>query len=131
MKFGMKRPCDLCPFMRNGLKLTPARALEIGGQIVDMQGRPGNGYFVCHKTAALDENDDYVAKSVTATQQSEHCAGALIFAEKQDVATQLMRIAERTNGYDRTQLDMTADVYDSLEEMVQASHPIRRRRHTF
>lgn len=90
--------------------------------MVDADGRGGRGEFPCHKTAEVIDGE-YIA-----TDKSVHCAGALIFAEKQEAPTQMMRIAERLGMYDRRKLDMGADVYDSLDEMVSAGLTSRRRR---
>lgn len=68
-----------------------------------------SGEFPCHKTAKLVDNEDGPSEFI-ATKSSTHCAGALIFLEKRDAPHQMMRIAERLGMYDRTQLDMAADV---------------------
>jgi hypothetical protein len=44
------------------------------------------------------------------TEKSVHCAGMLIFLEKRNQPTQMMRICERLGLYDRTKLDMAAKV---------------------
>jgi hypothetical protein len=118
VKYTMRRPCSLCPFTRTGLALSPERAQEIGEQIVTMEGEAGRGLFVCHETAEVrgEEGGGYVPKD---DGSSYHCAGALIFAEKQEAPTQLMRIMERLRAYDRRLLDMDADVFDNLREMVE------------
>lgn len=122
MRYTKRTPCELCPFKRGGLQLSKERAEELGGQIVDVGGNGGRPDFPCHKTAT-EIDGEYIA-----TDKSVHCAGALIFAEKQDAPTQMMRIAERLGMYDRRKLDMDADVYDSLDEMIDAAAPGRRRR---
>lgn len=116
MRFTMTRPCDLCPFVRGGLLLTKNRARELGGQIVDCDGQAGGGAFICHKTG--DEGEE--SGLILGDKDSQHCAGALIFAEKQDAPTQIMRIAERLGRYNRVKLDMTANVFNSLAEMIDA-----------
>jgi hypothetical protein len=111
-------PCDLCPFRRDskGLRLTPARAREFG---LMMLSNPGSE-FVCHKTAKLDEDEDGIGDYVDAGEVSAHCAGALIFAEKNGRATQMMRIAERLGMYDHRKLKGHEQVFDNLDEMVEA-----------
>lgn len=53
---------------------------------------PDGGSFPCHKTVNhSDEGED--------TSRSKHCAGALIFAEKNGNATQIMRIMEQAHGF--------------------------------
>lgn len=122
MNYNMRKPCDLCPFTRTGLRLSPERAQELGGQIVDIHGQPGTAEFICHKTADEETEEGHlVARPYSDPKQSEHCAGALIFAEKQGVATQLMRFAERLRLYDPSKLDMKADVFDNLREMIKVN----------
>ena len=65
----------------------------------------GTGCFPCHKSATLNEDDDYVKN-----KNSVACAGALIFCEKRHAPNQMMRIAERLGMYDHTKLDMKAPV---------------------
>ncbi len=78
---------------------------------------PQGATFACHKTT----------HSLVGNRRPEqHCAGALIFAEKQKTATQMMRIAERMGIYDAPKLmdpkraAVHALVFDSLPEFVAA-----------
>lgn len=92
----MTTPCDECPFlksMRHGF--TIRRLFE-----------HASGEFACHKTCEVDEDDG----TFQATDNSPHCAGALIFLEKRGRPHQMMRIAERLGMYDRRKLNMGADV---------------------
>jgi hypothetical protein len=70
-----------------------------------------SGEFPCHKACDLDEDGDegsvYVEKEDGSTP---HCAGALIFLEKQKRPHQMMRICERIGRYDMTKLNMKAKV---------------------
>jgi hypothetical protein len=59
---------------------------------------------------------------------SLQCAGALIFAEKNGNATQMMRIAERLGMYDPRKLNMDADVFDDIDEMLEMAIDRPRRR---
>jgi len=97
MKFDLHTPCDQCPFltkMKRGFTLNRLRDLI------------GNGEFHCHKTGDYDEESgDFVP-----TENSQHCAGALIFLEKRNAPNQMMRINERFGKYDRTKLNMKAKV---------------------
>lgn len=97
MKYGLTTPCDQCPFlvsMKRGFTLRRLFLLI------------GEGTFHCHKTGTLDEeNGDFVA-----TENSHHCAGALIFLEKRNQPNQMMRIAERLGLYDASKLDTKAKV---------------------
>jgi len=91
----------MCPFlntanMRQSFTITRLREFA-------------SGAFPCHKTAAVDEDDEGSGEFI-ANDNSLHCAGALIFNEKRDAPNQMMRICERLGFYDRTKLDMTAKV---------------------
>ncbi|MGH2350103.1 MAG: hypothetical protein ACRDJN_00625 [Chloroflexota bacterium] len=84
--FELAAPCENCPFLRDsGERLLPARVREIAGNMLRLDG----GAFLCHKT--VDYTDDYGAITV----DSQHCAGALLFALKNGSETQIMRLARR------------------------------------
>lgn len=82
--------------------------------MLDSQG----GTFPCHKTTVFDDNTG----DLESTKTSLHCAGALIFAEKQGRCTQMMRIAERLGCYDAQKLmadtQAVASVFSSTKEML-------------
>jgi hypothetical protein len=106
MKFNLKKPCKDCPFRSDiNIYLTLPRVLEICRSLVN------GGTFPCHKTTESREDGE-----LEATEKSEHCAGALIFLEKQNMPNQMMRIAERLRLYDRTKLDMDAPIYNNQKE---------------
>lgn len=94
MNYSMTEPCDACPFLKtSGFRLASLK-------------RHAGGEFACHKTCELsEETDNYEPK-----KKSLHCAGALIFLEKRDQPHQMMRISERLGMYDRTKLNMKANV---------------------
>lgn len=99
MKYTMTSPCDQCPFlkkMRRGFTMKRLREFA-------------DGAFPCHQTAKIVE-DDRNGAEFHAKDNSQHCAGALIFCEKRDAPSQMMRIAERLGLYDARKLDMTADI---------------------
>jgi hypothetical protein len=79
---------------------------------------PQGGAFPCHKHTQHDDEGEFIP-----TGDEPHCAGALIFAEKNDTATQVMRIAERIGIYDRRKLmanrKAVAAVFDDLDEMLK------------
>lgn len=96
MKYTMTTPCKECPFLK-GSGFTYRSLMA-----------HASGEFACHKACELSEDGVYEAKS----QDTPHCAGALIFMEKQGKPTQMMRICERIGMYDYTKLDMNANVGD-------------------
>lgn len=94
MNYKMTKPCDACPFLI-GHGFTYNRLMA-----------HASGEFGCHKACDLNEDSgNYEPGSKT-----PHCAGALIFLEKQNKPHQMMRICERIGMYDRRKLDMTANV---------------------
>lgn len=110
MKFDLKKPCRDCPF-RSDIAgyLTKARVHEI----IESISR-GQKTFSCHKT-----NDTSGSETVE-TRNSQHCAGAMIFLEKNGAPNQMMRIAERLGMYDHTKLHMDAPVFDNASDMIAA-----------
>jgi len=119
MKWDKKSPCNNCPFLRGTpMSLHPDRVREIGGMMLSSDG----GTFPCHKTT-VDVEDDEGSSDREATPESQHCAGALIFAEVHGNATQMMRIAERLRLYDAKALmsnqKVVDSVFGSLDEMYE------------
>lgn len=94
MKYTMTSPCDGCPFLIGS------------GFTWKSLTKHASGEFACHKACDLTEDDVYQARD----QNTPHCAGALIFLEKQEKPHQMMRICERLGFYDRTKLNMEANV---------------------
>jgi hypothetical protein len=100
MNYTMTKPCADCPFLKEVADMFTSRRLE----------EFARGEFPCHKTAEHVEGDETEEGGYVAKPESVHCAGALIYLEKRNRPHQMMRIAERLGLYDRTRLDMTADV---------------------
>ena len=121
MKYDLKKPCDNCPFLRTGgVRLTAQRIEEIAGGILGWNGKT----FACHKTT-IDVEDDEGLGARGDGPETRHCAGALIFAEKNQGSTQLMRIAERLGRYNRQELmgnpAVVASVFDTIDEMKETA----------
>lgn len=126
--FDLPRPCDNCPFLKEGgIRLHRLRAREIAGSQIE---NPGST-FPCHKTvppALYDQmaevGDDSFMDWVDGMQ---YCAGAIVFALKQDSANQALRIAGRMMAF-RPELrspKVQALVFDSIYEMECAQMPER------
>jgi len=118
MHFDLKAPCSDCPFLKKGgVRLTARRVEEIAGNILSSQG----GSFACHKTTRYSDDTGDMER----TEQSRHCAGALIFAEKNRNSTQMMRIAERLGIYDPRPLmanrNAVERVFGSLADMLRVN----------
>lgn len=107
MNHNLKTPCAQCPF-REDVKgfITAGRAKDICESLLNGQS------FPCHKTLKQEED------GLVETSKSEHCAGAMIFLEKQGAPNQMMRIAERLRMYSPKQLDMKAPVFESTLRMI-------------
>lgn len=117
MEFDLKKPCDNCPFLREGgIRLTVPRVRDIAEGMLDSQGVT----FPCHKTTVDDGEGD-----LKEGPNSRHCAGALIFAEKNGNATQMMRVMERLHAYDAASLmadrSTVALVFDDVDEMLEVN----------
>jgi len=119
MNFTLTVACSSCPFRRTGfIPLRPGRVREIASSAL----KPDGATFSCHKTVEHDDDGEHVRRD-----DEEHCAGFLIFAEKHDNATQMMRIAERIRSYDRTKLQDQDGIFDTLTEMLRAHARANRR----
>jgi hypothetical protein len=94
---GRPEPCAECPFL-NTPKMRSAFTLARLRQFAD------NGEFPCHKTASESE------EGFVANEKSVACAGMLIFNEKRERPNQMMRVSERLGFYDRSKLNMKANV---------------------
>jgi hypothetical protein len=116
MDYDMKKPCDGCPFLKGTpTKLTPGRIKEITGVMLSRNG----GEFPCHKTIEYVDTGDAESEPVE-KPNSKHCAGALIFAEKNGNSTQMMRICERLGMYDPAALMANREVVDSVFDDVKS-----------
>ncbi len=115
MKFELRRACKMCPFRRGGqMRLTPERVDEISALFDNRNGGQG-GTFTCHETL----NYDTESGDPENTEKTQHCAGALIYCEKHESPTQMMRIAERLRMYDHKALRDRDRVWNNLEEWLK------------
>lgn len=93
MNYDMREPCDECPFLEH--QALPVKRLR----------QFASGEFPCHKACNVEDG-----KFVPRNDKTPHCAGALIFNELRNTPHQMMRICERIGLYDRTKLNMDAEV---------------------
>ncbi len=91
------------------------RALEIAHYFTSWPGAT----FPCHKTTVSSEDEDGHSHRVS-TEQSQHCVGGVIFALKHDNLNQIVRIAAGLGLLDLDKLQDKDQVFDSLEEMLDA-----------
>lgn len=104
MKYSMTTPCPECPF----LDLPNMRSTFSMRRLEEF----ASGEFPCRKSAEAREDEDG-GSSYVATDESVHCAGALIFNERREMPHQMMRICERLGFYDMTTLNMDAPVREA------------------
>ena len=95
MRYTLTTPCDECPFLRDS------------GFTFESLEAHASGEFPCHKACKVEED---TGNFVPRSDKTPHCAGALIFLEKQGKSHQMMRICERLGMYDASKLDMNANV---------------------
>lgn len=121
MEFKLKSPCNNCPFLKSPyFYLRPEFREEIAESLLHDKS------FPCHKTVNY-ENFDTVENEEGEEEQvydpsgkEQHCAGALIVMVKGRELWDnfLFRLSHLANLFDPGKLDMSANVYDSLEEFV-------------
>lgn len=114
MRFSLIRPCLHCPFRYDHRGyLRPDRAQEIADALL-----LHDQTFACHETTVSTEVEDG-EEDMLVVQETEHCAGAMVFLLKQDRANQLMRIVERLGLWDAGKMDMNSPVFDTTSAMVE------------
>jgi hypothetical protein len=121
VNFDLCKPCDNCPFRREGgIRLFRTEAAKLASTVL-LGVEFG---FLCHKTVVFEEDDGGQLRSKR-HENEQHCAGALIFAEKNNVPTMLMRKAEQDGAYSSGALmsgnPAVAEVFDNPSEMVDYS----------
>jgi hypothetical protein len=123
VRFDVTSPCKSCPFRRRGkhaVRLTRSRVEEVAGNMLD----PNGGTFSCHNEAHGDTGDapgDEYQPSI----DDVHCAGALIFAERNENQTRMMQIAERLGLYEPDQFCTTRQrrlVFATIDEMLAVAY---------
>lgn len=98
MKFDLKTPCKDCPFIvGSSTNITLAEG-RLDGIVEDIRA---DQTFTCHKSLELPAD------------KQQHCAGALIFLEREENPNQMMRIAERIGVYDYRKLNMDVDLIEN------------------
>ena len=110
--FDLKRPCSNCPFLKDGgIRLTRQRTRDIAREFLD----PNGGTFHCHKTVERDDDGEE-----TSSKDAQMCMGGVLFAYKQGVANQMVRIGSRT-GFDIDAVTGGELVFSSLDAMLRAA----------
>lgn len=111
MKFNLRRPCSDCPFRNDSPGyLHPERARELseGPMQNDQQ------WLACHKTTVEGEDGERAI-----VDDSQVCAGQMVFLIKNRMQNFPMRLAAAMGVLSFSDLDMSAPVCDSVEEMVE------------
>ena len=107
MNYKLTTPCKSCPYLIGSGFTWASLKLHASGE------------FGCHNVCDLnDETGTYEPHHKT-----PHCAGALIFLEKQNAPHQMMRICERLGMYDRNKLNMNALVISNQKDCRRVPSP--------
>lgn len=107
VSFKVTSPCADCPFRKEGgIALSEARAREISGVMLTDEGS-----FTCHKTLPSGEGT---------RRQEAHCAGALLFALKNQRPTRLMRFAQHLELFAPDKLKGHELVFASQRTLIAA-----------
>lgn len=98
--FNLKQPCVECPFVKGSMtnqSLSENRMKDIVNDILvkDLS-------FQCHKTIKLS------------LDKHEHCAGAILYLERENKPNQIMRIAERIGRYNKTEMKECPNLIDRI-----------------
>lgn len=117
MDFKLKKACKDCPFRKEvNLNLTAERKRNIAESLVH-----GNKTFSCHKTVDYSTRFDSEGNDAQVSSKTEqHCAGALIFVEQVGTPNLMIQIAQRLGLYNPDEIDRDVDIFESVEEMVNA-----------
>lgn len=120
MKYGMKKPCGSCPFVRaHNFYLHPERVEEI---------RDNQGEFPCHNSVDYnaivedDENYEGIASPRRDQSQEVHCLGHLMVCWADwGGFNQIQAFSARLGEFSPEEMPTCeeADVFDTWEEMVE------------
>jgi hypothetical protein len=119
VRFDVTTPCKGCPFRVKGkhvVRLSRHRVLDVAGNMLDPQGAT----FTCHE--AVHGRD--AGRSYRPGVDDVHCAGALIFAERNDNQTRMMHIAERIGLYDPEKFRSKKQrqlIFTTIEAMLETA----------
>jgi hypothetical protein len=125
MRFDVTVPCKSCPFRRRGkhvVRLGRFRVREVAGNMLNINGKT----FSCHNACHGERDDDGVGYHPAVTDI--HCAGALIFAERNGVRSTPLQLAERFGLYEPDRFCTTQQrrlVFATLAEMLAVALPGR------
>ena len=147
MKFDLHKPCEKCPFRSDKIfNLRKGRMAGIIHSLIDL-----NEPFPCHLTVESMEYDETYGDEednetpldlgtiilqamvdvddpdyVPTPDKVQQCGGALILLAKVDRLwyNALFRYAAYQKVFDPEQLDLTAPVYDSIEECITSTESL-------
>ena len=122
MRFDLKRPCELCPFVNTDRRITFA-CRERAEEIEEIAYRQG---FVCHEHAECIEDDletDGFYPRVDGS--SQHCWGAIAMYVKNgdaNVPWEMMSDKAQNRWWDRADMKALKTVFDGVEEFLEANN---------
>jgi hypothetical protein len=99
MKFDYKSPCSACPFRTNSLKGWLGNYTPEGVIVAIQHDQP----FFCHKHVEETIGYDDPEWREKALEDAQHCAGALIFANKLCKLSRIPEVAAAQRNVDKDQ----------------------------
>jgi hypothetical protein len=121
LSYGLKTPCDDCPFRRESTH--PYSTNAVTEWLTQMINKVNVGHS-CHKTDARADCES----AQTYTGPLQHCAGAIIMLRKSRYVMMPEYLCDALFGgdWDFRQMDMAANVYDfrELVEKIVNTHGI-------
>jgi hypothetical protein len=128
MKYDLHSPCGNCPFRTDCLPGWLRRGAAI--RIIDSLFGHESGPFPCHKTLLYQDVQEYTDDGVGSgegpvrTENTRHCAGALILMRKIGQDSECVQLAERLGPilgetlYEPHLLNLDAPVFNSIQEFL-------------
>ena len=120
MRFDLKRPCEICPFVNSSKRITFA-CRERAEEIEEIAYRNG---FVCHEHAVHVEDDLLGESYFDFGPNSQHCWGALAMYVRDggaNVPWERLSEEEQARWWDRADLEALDTVFESEEAFIEAN----------
>jgi hypothetical protein len=115
LNLNLKSPCGLCPFRKDSM--FGWLGFDRAEEIIECIAGSTHGSFTCHNTNEFGFDED--GESITIeTDESEHCAGALILLNKAGRTNFAMRFGYMAGIYDPETYKNQDSVFDDLDEFV-------------
>lgn len=112
--FNVKQPCADCPFIKDGIMNLSLSEGRMRGIVEDLHR---DKTFTCHKTidySAQFVEDEEGESHFTPAESNQHCAGALLYMERDGYRNQVMQIGMRLGAYKPKELKGMDKIIDKL-----------------